>query len=283
VIHSIKTKDQLMKELAKIRQRMKRLEAKEKEWGKEKDKIQNVLRDLQSAFDAAKDLIMVLDTKFHIIKANLATSRFLKKPVREIIGKTCYTLIHGIDSAPRECPLNLINTSKKHEEVECYVSEKDIWLQVTSDPIFDENGKMTKIVHIVRDITEFRRTEASLRESEGRFRAVFDYANHGIHLMDMRERRTLMVNKTLSQMLGYSKEEFKQLRVDDIYPQEDVPYIMAQFRKLLREEIDIVRNISLLKKDGSILYAHVSAAPLMLGSKTYLMCIFRDIMEHKTL
>jgi PAS domain S-box-containing protein len=142
---------------------------------------------------------------------------------------------------------------------------------------------MTKIVHIVRDITEFRRTEASLRESEGRFRAVFDYANHGIHLMDMRERKTLMVNKTLSQMLGYSKEEFKQLRVDDIYPQEDVLYIMEQYRKLLREEIDIARNISLSKKDGTILYAHVSAAPFIMGSKTYLMCIFRDIMEHKTL
>jgi len=281
VKYSNKTKDQLIKELVKIRQRMRKLEAKEKEGSKEKDNFKNALRDLQSAFNSAKDLIMILDTKFNIIKANLATSRFLKIPVNEIVGKTCYKLIHGIDTPPRECPLNMIIKSKKHEEAECYLAEKDIWLQISSDPIFDENGRMTKIVHIVRDITEFRRTEASQRESEGRFRAVFDYANHGIHIMDMRERKTLMVNKTLSQMLGYSKEELKKLRVDDIYPQEDVLYIMEQFRKLLREEIDIAKNISLLRKDGSVLYVNVSASPFILGGKTYLMGIFRDSTESK--
>jgi PAS domain S-box-containing protein len=280
--YSKTTKDQLIKELVKTSQRIRKLEAKEKEGGKKKDKLQNILKDLESIFNSAKDLIMVLDTKFNIIKANLATSRFLKIPVGEIVGRTCYKLIHGIDIPPRECPLNMINKTRKHEEVECYIAEKDIWLQVSSDPIFDENGKVTKIVHIIRDITEFRRTEASLRESEGRFRAVFDYANHGIYIMDMRERKTLMVNKTLSQMLGYSKEEFKKLSVNDIYPQEDVLHIMEQFRKLLREEIDIARNISLLRKNGSLLYANVSASPFMLGGKTYLMCIFRDIMEHRT-
>ena len=280
--HSNKTKDQLIKELVKAHQKVTRLEAKEKERGKEKDKAQNALRDLQSSFDAAKDFILVLDTKFRIIDANLATSRFLKKPIHKIIGKTCYRLIHEIDSAPRECPLNVINHSKKHEEAECYLSAKDMWLQVSSDPIFDENGKMVRIVHILRDITEFRRTEASLRESEGRFRKIFDYANHGIHLIDMTERKTFMVNKTLCQMLGYSKEEFKQLNINDIYPQKDLPYIMAKFRKILREEIDIESNISLLRKDGSFAYVHASAAPFALGGKTHLMCVFRETGEHKT-
>jgi PAS domain S-box-containing protein len=158
-----------------------------------------------------------------------------------------------------------------------------MWLQVSSDPIFNGKGKMTKIVHIVRDITQFRRTEASLRESERRFRTVFDYANHGIHIMDMAEKKTLMVNKKLCQMLDYSKEEFRKLKVDDIYPQKDLPHIIEQLRKLLREEIDITRNISLLRRDGTVIYTDVSAAPFMLGGKTYIMCIFRDITEHKNI
>jgi PAS domain S-box-containing protein len=282
VKHSKKTKDQLMKEMAKMRQRMRRFEAKEKKWGQEKLKTQNVLRDLRSSVDAAKDLILVLDTKFRIMHANLATSRFLKKPINKIVGKTCYRQIHEIDFVPRECPLNVINHSKKHEEAECYLSAKDMWLQVSSDPIFDENGKMVRIVHMLRDITEFRRTEALLRESERRFRTIFDYANHGIHLIDMTERKTFMVNKTLCQMLGYSKEEFKQLTINDIYPQKDLPYIMANFRKILREEIDIEINISLLRKDGSFAYVHASAAPFALGGKTHLMCVFRETGEQKT-
>jgi len=276
-----KTKEQLVKELVKIRRSSKKLEAKVEACSKSKNSLKNAIREYQSIFDAENDLVMMLDTRFKIKKANLATSRFLQKPLNEIVGETCCELIHGINNPPRECPLNIINRSKKHEEAECYLSEKDMWLQVSSDPIFNENGKMTNIVHIVRDITQFRKTEASLRESERRFRAVFDFANHGIHIMDMDEKKTLMINKMLCQMLGYSKEEFKKLKVDDIYPQKNLPHIIEQFRRLLREEIDTTRNIPLLRRDGTVLYADVSAVPFMLGGKTYIMCIFRESTEHK--
>ncbi len=253
-----------------------------KEINKTKNSLKNDLYECWAIFNAAKDLLMVLDLDFKILKANLATSKFLNKSNNEIIGKTCYQLIHGISKPPKECPLNIVKKSKKHEEAECYLSEKDIWLQVSSDPIFDEKGKMAKIAHIVRDITAFRRTEASLRESEGRFRAVFDYANHGIQVVDTAERKTIMVNKTLCQMLGYSKEELKNLKAEDIYPQKDVPSITEQLKKLLREEIHIAKDIPLLRKDGSIFYADVSAAPFAMGGKTYLMGVFRDKTEHKS-
>jgi PAS domain S-box-containing protein len=279
--NSSKTKEQLIKELVEIRQGIRKLEAKVKGFSKAEKRFKNSMQQYQSIFDSEKDLIMVLDTRFKIKKANLATSRFLEKSPKEIIGETCCKVIHGIDNPPRECPLNIINRSKKHEEAECYLSEKDMWLQVSSNPVFNENGKMTNIIHIVRDITEFRRTEASLRESERRFRAVFDYANHGIHIMDMAEKKTLMANKMLCQMLDYSKEEFKKLKVDDIYPQKDLPYIIEQLKKLLREEIDIIRDIPLLKRDGTIFCTDVSATPFMLGGKTYIMCIFRGNTEHK--
>lgn len=223
-----------------------------------------------------------LDLNFKIIKANLATFKFLNKSYTEIIGKACYKLIHGIDKPPKECPLNIVKKSKKYEEAECYLSEKDIWLQVSSAPVFDKKGRMIRIAHIIRDITAFRKTEASLRESGGRFRAVFDYANHSIQVMDSTERKILMANKTLCEMLGYSKEELKKLKAEEIYPQKDVASIMQIFKKLLREEMQIAKAIPLLKKDGNIFYADVSAAPFTMGGKTYLMGIFRDTAEKKS-
>ncbi|MEW6585978.1 MAG: PAS domain-containing protein [Nitrospirota bacterium] len=242
---------------------------------KKKTILANDLSECQAIFDSEKDLIMVLDTKLIIKKANRATSRFLKKPLNRIVGKTCYRLIHGIDRPPGGCPLDMIIKSKKHEEAECYLSEKDIWLRVLSDPIFDRTGRMRRIVLIIRDITDFRRTEALLRESERRFKTVFDYANHGIHVMDMVENKTLMANRTLCEMLCYSNEEFKNLRLDDIYPQEALPPVVEQLKKLLRDEIDIAKKVALVRKDGSVLYADVSAAPFMFGGKTYVMGIFR--------
>lgn len=271
-----KTKDQLIKALAEVRERFKKLEVELREINKAKDTLTKSLHECQTVFDSEKDLIMVLDTEFRIARANLATSKFLKKPLTEIVNKICYKLIHGIDNLPGECPLNRVKKSKKREEVECYLSQKDIWLQVSSDPIFDEKGKMTRIVHLVRDITEFKYTEAFLRESERRFRTVFDYANHGMHVIDMKEKKILLANKMLCQMLSYSKDEVNKLKIDDIYPKEHMPYIMEQFRKLLREEIEIAKNIPLLRKDGRVIYADISAVPLMLRGKTYSMGIFRD-------
>ena len=273
--HVRKFKDVFVGQRVKARQKTENLEAKEHKCLEEKKKLRSLLRDAESALDTSNDLIMVLDADFHILKANLATLRFVNKPMHEIIGKTCHKLIHGLETPPKECPLNTIKKSRKHEEVECYLSAKDMWLKVTSDPIFNEKGRMTKIAHIVRDITEFRRTEALLRASESRFRAVFDYASHGIHVMDLGKRQTLMVNKTLSDMLGYSKEEIKQMSVEKLYREKDLPSILDQLRKLSREEIDVARDVALRKKGGGILYAHASAAPFILENRTYLMCIYR--------
>ena len=80
------------------------------------------------------------------------------------IGKTCFKLIYGTDKPPRECPLRRMEKTKQREMQEYYLPEKRVWVWVTVDPIFDERGKIIKIIHSTRDITDIKKAEKVLQE-----------------------------------------------------------------------------------------------------------------------
>lgn len=127
------------------------------------EKLKNASREWRITFNSISDLIMLVDSEMKIIKANLATARFVHKPIKEIIGKTCYQLFHSEDKPLAVCPFVRMKKTKKHEYAELYLSEKDIWIQDSVDPIFDDEGNLTGSVHIIRDITESKRTEEELK------------------------------------------------------------------------------------------------------------------------
>ena len=85
-------------------------------------------------------------------------------------------------------------------------------VEFTSRPLYEEN-RITGAVVIYRDITERKRAEEELRESEERFRATYEQAAVGIELIDL-NGRYISGNGKLGQMLGYSAKELQDLTFD---------------------------------------------------------------------
>ena len=139
----------------------------------------------------------------------------------------------------------------------------------------------TSIDDLNKEITERKKAEEALRDSEGRFRAIFDNANDGILLADEETKKFYTGNNTACQMLGYSLEEIKNLGVPDIHPKEDLPYVIEQFEKQVRREIAVAKDLPVKRKDGSIFYADVNTSLVTLAGRTYLLGIFRDVTERK--
>ena len=121
--------------------------------------------------------------------------------------------------------------------------------------------------------------EASLRESEEVFRAIFENAHDGIILADAETKKFHFGNDMICRMLGYDKEELKEVGVPDIHPGEDMPDVMEKFKMIGRNELALTKGVRVRRKDGSIFYADIGASQLKLKGKDYVIGIFRDVTE----
>ena len=122
-------------------------------------------------------------------------------------------------------------------------------------------------------------TERSLRDSEARFRAIFDHALDGIALAGIEDRRFVIANASFLRMTGLSPEELPGLDIAAVHPAADLAHVVAQFERQARREIVLARDIPMLRKDGSAFQADVNSWPVAVGGKSYLLGVFRDVTE----
>jgi len=124
-------------------------------------------------------------------------------------------------------------------------------------------------------------TKEDAKQSGQIFRAIFENAADGMLVVDLESKKFYIGNRMICQMLGYSQQELKTLGIGDIHPEEELTYVIEQFENQVREELTLARDIPVKRKDGSIFYADINSFPIMIGRKTYLMGIFRDITRRK--
>ncbi len=123
--------------------------------------------------------------------------------------------------------------------------------------------------------------KAAVRHSEDRFRTAFEHAAIGIEQVGL-DGRIQEVNDHLCEMLGYAREEFLALTVDQIIYAEDLPRCQEQTRQLLDGAIPQMRlEERLRRKDGSPVWVRVTSA-LTRGEKPYRITVVEDISERKT-
>lgn len=119
------------------------------------------------------------------------------------------------------------------------------------------------------------------KEMELKFRTIFDSASDGITMLDTRQGTFVAANVTLCQMLGYTQEEFLALKISDLHPKEQQKDILSIYNKINHHELSIARNIPILKKDQTLLYADISGSLISLEGKEYSVGVIRDITERK--
>ena len=149
-------------------------------------------------------------------------------------------------------------------------------VQIINSPIIDERGKLVGIVGVSIDITESRRAEQALRESENNYRLLMEQASDGIHTYDM-QGNFIEVNSKLCEMLGYTSEELLRLNVRDLMPAEDLAADPIRFDEL-RAGKTLLKERRLRRKDGALLTVEISGR---LIRDEVLQAIIRDISERK--
>jgi PAS domain S-box-containing protein len=154
------------------------------------------------------------------------------------------------------------------------------WVMNTLVPYRNAEGTLTYYDGIISDITERKLAENSLRESESKFKDLFESLVDGLLVSEAETRKILMYNQTMVQMLGYSGEELGELNLSDIYQQDDLPFVMEHIEKL-HQGPNVPFSASVKRKDGAVFCADIYANPITLGNRRCLLGSFRDITDHK--
>src|SRR5262249_17659059 len=120
----------------------------------------------------------------------------------------------------------------------------------------DASGKPTNILVLVTDVTERKRFEEALRASEERFRGIFEHAGTGIAIADM-EGRVQSGNPAYCSMLGYTKEELRELTIRDLIHPEDFEACMGSFRRVVAQELPSFESLNrYVAKGGEPVWVH---------------------------
>ena len=134
---------------------------------------------------------------------------------------------------------------------------------------------------VVRDLTESKLAEAQLRQSENRARATFDGARDGILATDVATQRFVDANPAICQMLGYERQELLSLGLGDIYPATELLRVRSVFHRQVRGELAVAQDMPMLRKNGEIFFADISAALMTLDGRPTLSGFFRDVSERR--
>ena len=125
----------------------------------------------EKIFDSISDWISIIDLDTNIKYTNISGEKLFGLTKEKIINQKCCKLVHNKDTPIKNCPIKKMLNSKKQENAELYLEEKNQWYKVTVNPIFDKNKKITGAVHIARDITE-RKQRKNLRKVKAKSKSL---------------------------------------------------------------------------------------------------------------
>lgn len=231
------------------------------------------------AFETSRDgLLLIHKTEGSILNSNESIQKLLGYSYHEFLKKKLWEI--GVVENYGDFQKTV---SRLERDGVVYYEELPVknkkGLSINSEVFLVDKAKVVQCN--IRNITIRKEAEEALRESEMKFRAIFNESTDGMLLIEIESKRFFMCNPKICQMLGYSEEELMRMGIDDIYPKKDLPFAKEQFERQAKGEIKLIEGLSVKKKDGSVFYADISTSMIILSGKRYLMGIFRDITDSK--
>ncbi len=164
----------------------------------------------------------------------------------------------------------------------CKKSGESMTCEIWTEQIVIEDKPC--VIWVTNDVTERKRGERLVRDSERRFRAIFDQAPIAMALLD-KQGHPIVSNSTLSQMVGYSSDELSKMAFSDFTYPEDIDKDLNKFNELLEGKLSTYRmEKRYVHKNGHLIWANlfVTILPNENGLPPDVLGMAEDITERKT-
>lgn len=239
------------------------------------------VRFLSSLVEQSGEGIASSDLDGKLIYVNKAFAEMHGCKVEDLIGKHL-SVFHAPDQMPAVEKANrqTIDTGDFSGEIwhtRCDGTTFPTYMH--SSVLRGEDGEPIGMIGTVRDITERKKAEEALRQSEEKYSSLFQYSNDAIFIHDL-DGNIIDVNHRVLESFGYTKDEVLSMTIADLHPPDMFEKHEKAFEAVKRNgftkfEVDFKR------KNGSVFHGEVSARAIEIGGRKVVQGIVRDITERK--
>ena len=251
---------------------------KDKETIKEPSaQILKAIAKAEGIIGAIGDGINIIDRTFRVIYQN----QVHKYMMGDHVGEFCYKAYVKRQGVCSGCPIAITFKDGKVHVVqrERKTEGGTRYAEITTSPLKDSTGKIIAGIEIVRDITERKKAEAALKQSEEKFRNLFNSASDAIAIHDMKGH-FFEVNDTLCNRLGYSREELLHMAARDVDTEENANLVQKRINTLKKQGY-LTFETAHVSRDGKLISAEVYSRIIDYEGEKAVFSVARDITERK--
>ncbi|HET9662770.1 MAG TPA: PAS domain S-box protein, partial [Burkholderiales bacterium] len=243
---------------------------------------------LRAVVDAMPERIYVKDRQGRFLLQN-ATNLKIRGIADhdQIVGKTVFDIfprelaerLEAEDRAVMESGIPLLDREGQTFFSRPGDGSREARWHVTSKvPLRDRTGGVFGLVGVNRDITDRKRMEEALRESEDRYRSLFELAPLPLMVMDDTTLRILAVNRPAEEKYGYTRAEFLAMTILDLQVEDDRERVALELgaRDLTKPVLVQRRHVT---KSGEVIHAEVSARSLAFHGRNSRILLINDVSE----
>ncbi len=232
----------------------------------------------ERTFNSVPEAIFLLDTQGRVRRLNRAAARLLDMDPDQVMGRSCHELLHGTPEPPAHCPHQRVMLTGFPQRVEVLEPHLRGYFEMSATPLAGQEGRLEGTVFIVRDITERRRSETALSESEERYRTLVEQAVDLIVVLQ--DEHVVFANAASQALLGWPPEEMLGQTARDFFLPEDLPRVMERYHERLagdsRPEPYLTR---VLTRQGQVRWMDLAAQVVQWDGRPALQVIFRDVTD----
>lgn len=244
------------------------------------------LKYLKSIVQNTEDAIIGIDLDGSIISWNPGAEEIYGYTTSEAVGNSVSMLIPPYNTNELSLILAWIKSGERVDHYETLRRRKDgtlVDISLSISPVMDSDDEVVSVSTIARDISNHKKMELKIQESEEKFREVFNNANDAIFLnplkIEGRPGKFIEVNDVACQRLGYTREELLEMGLEDVTIKEDSH--ISEFIKLITSEKTATFESIQLARDGSKIPVEINSHLFIHRGERMILSIARDITRRK--
>jgi two-component system, cell cycle sensor histidine kinase and response regulator CckA len=230
----------------------------------------------------ASDIIYRIDQSGHFTFVNSIAGKVMNLPQEHLLGLHYLELIRH-DYRSRASDFYRKQVTEKipttyFEFPAVTGTGAQIWIGQNVQLLL-RKGEALELQAVARDITERKRIEGELIDSEWRYRSLFNVSPHPILVFDRESLYFLAVNDAVTHTYGYSREEFLAMRVSDIWTARDLSILIMSIADDSFTPRALPGTSKHLRKDGTSIDVETSLHPITLERRNAIILIATDVSE----